>query len=268
MSSRQNLRHGNGRDGTKGFKTVDGPSNAERQKKEKKAHVEAKKNAELQEKLQQALAHSATAAPGASKVVRQHMLASGVDPNVTDDIDAYGHGCPTDRLQFGYAPSVVEEAVLFHSAMGAKQWIAERKRNGKVAFVSKQKLRNPNCEPLTTVLKLKRYWSQIQAFGETLRNDPAGGAGMSTEAAEAFLETLAKQQGLADDEESNEVAVAKPLTSSVAGRGRKDAAKSSQPSSKRAPEKKQREDTVAESVPANRTLQDNQDAKRRRMELL
>mmetsp|Transcript_8935 Transcript_8935/g.10070 ORF Transcript_8935/g.10070 Transcript_8935/m.10070 type:complete len:273 (+) Transcript_8935:49-867(+) len=258
--------------------SVEGPSIAQRQKKEKKAHVEAKKNAELQEKLQQALTHSATTAPGVSKAVRQHLLASGVDTSKAhEEIDSYGHGCPTDRLQFGYAPSVVEEAVLFHSAVGAKQWIADRKRNGRVAFVTKQKLRNPNCEPLTTILKLKRYWSHVQAFGESLRSDPAGGAGMTTEAAEAFLDILAKQQGLADDEESNEV-VPKPLSSTSGSNGR---GSNGQPlnrgidshGSSRKSDKKQRGDTGKSNSEAgdcaNSTVQEEEkDAKRRRLELL
>lgn len=159
---------------------------------QKKQHVENIKNAQLHQALQAAL----SASSGKKNATLDSLDGFGI----SGIVDEYGQGAASDRLQFGYAPAIYEEAVAFHSLISAKEWIANRKRNGQIAFVKKQKLHKPNCEPIVTMLKLKRYWSELNELGSKLRE---GTTGMSIDAADAFLEALSAQQGvpIAGDEE-------------------------------------------------------------------
>lgn len=80
--------------------------------------------------------------------------------STSKDVDEYGKGLPTDRLQFGYAPSVTEEAVCFHSQIPASVWIADRRRLAKNIYGKRQRgsADCDHCERLTSVLKLRDYW--------------------------------------------------------------------------------------------------------------
>ena len=89
-------------------------------------------------------------------------------------VDDYGRGAPTDRLTFGYAPSVAAEAVAFHSRFNAKKWKIERRLRYKsrclrtrAVFLQEQaSLANGtlkqtgvvNFEPDTSAIKLRLYW--------------------------------------------------------------------------------------------------------------
>ena len=105
-------------------------------------------------------------------------------------VDDYGRGAPTDRLTFGYAPSVLSEAVAFHSQFTPKQWKLERRlryrnrclRSRALYFqevaglasgaVKKEKVLN--FEPDTSAIKLRLYW--IEKLEEEKRL-LAGGSG-------------------------------------------------------------------------------------------
>ncbi|EKF38331.1 hypothetical protein MOQ_001465 [Trypanosoma cruzi marinkellei] len=112
--------------------------------------------------------------------------------DATVDVDEYGKGSPTDRLQFGYAPSNAAEAIAFHSAIPAKKWIAERRKQACIAIVKKQKLPRPNCEPMTSLLKLKEHWREKAQFVAELR-----GGGVGQESADELLEMFVSQQRVA-----------------------------------------------------------------------
>ena len=88
--------------------------------------------------------------------------------------DDYGRGAPTDRLIFGYAPSVPTEAVAFHSQYTPKQWKLERRlryRNkclrSRAAYFQEvanlasghlKKSKVLHFEPETSAIKLRLYW--------------------------------------------------------------------------------------------------------------
>lgn len=89
-------------------------------------------------------------------------------------VDDYGRGAPTDRLIFGYAPSVPAEAVAFHSRFPVKKWKIERRIRYKnrclrqrsvflqeQAAVSAGTLKTAgllNFEPEASAIKLRLYW--------------------------------------------------------------------------------------------------------------
>ncbi|KEG14787.1 hypothetical protein DQ04_00311230 [Trypanosoma grayi] len=106
--------------------------------------------------------------------------------------DEYGKGSPTDRLQFGYAPAIAAEAVAFHTAIPAKKWVADRRSQGRITFVKKQKLTRPNCEPMTSLLKLKEHWRSTAQFVAEVRG---GDVGQDT--ADDLLEMLVSRQRVA-----------------------------------------------------------------------
>ncbi|KAF8283119.1 hypothetical protein TcBrA4_0077160 [Trypanosoma cruzi] len=112
--------------------------------------------------------------------------------DATVDVDEYGKGSPTDRLQFGYAPAIAAEAIAFHSAIPAKKWIAERRKQTCIAIVKKQKLPRPNCEPMTSLLKLKEHWREKAQFVAELR-----GGGVGQDPADELLELFVSQQRVA-----------------------------------------------------------------------
>ncbi|RNF16857.1 hypothetical protein TcG_05974 [Trypanosoma cruzi] len=112
--------------------------------------------------------------------------------DATVDVDEYGKGSPTDRLQFGYAPAIAAEAIAIHSAIPAKKWIAERRKQTCIAIVKKQKLPRPNCEPMTSLLKLKEHWREKAQFVAELR-----GGGVGQDPADELLELFVSQQRVA-----------------------------------------------------------------------
>lgn len=136
----------------------------------------------LREALAKALNHDGTAAAASDSTV-----------------DVYGNGSPTDRLQFGYSPAVAAEAVAFHARFTTAAWLADRKRNGRNVFAKKQKLALPNCEPVTSILKLQSHWRQINAF----QSDVRGGAGgkLKAEDLDKLVDMLASKQRVDEDED-------------------------------------------------------------------
>nr|CCC95703.1 unnamed protein product [Trypanosoma congolense IL3000] len=78
--------------------------------------------------------------------------------------DVYGKGSPTDRLQFGYAPSVTAEAVAYHSTIPTEVWIAARRKNYRTAIIKQKKLPRTNCEPITSIIKLRQHWRNMDLF--------------------------------------------------------------------------------------------------------
>ena len=107
------------------------------------------------------------------------------------EIDAYGVGAPTDRLQFGYAPATAEEAVAFHSMFTAEAWRAERSRNYRTCVIKLQKLPTKHFEGLDTFFKLKKHWHDVAQQNQRGRSHTSGGGG--GEDAEDFLKQLALQ---------------------------------------------------------------------------
>lgn len=109
-------------------------------------------------------------------------------------VDFCGKGHPFDRLQFGYSPSDNDEARAYHSQFTAQQWVKARSANYKTAIVKRQKLPKLNCEPLTTMFKLKRYWASLNT-----NENNAGGNIFDGAFAEDLLEQLASKQLRADE---------------------------------------------------------------------
>ncbi|RNE99027.1 hypothetical protein TraAM80_08416 [Trypanosoma rangeli] len=132
------------------------------------------------ESLQKALA-AALSAP-----------AAGIHSGPGAEVDDYGKGSPTDRLQFGYAPSNAAEAVAFHSSIPAAKWIAQRRKQARHAIFKKQKLSRPNCEPMTSLLKLKQHWRNTAQFVAEVR-----GGSVGQDSAEELLELFVSQQRVA-----------------------------------------------------------------------
>ncbi|RNF12968.1 uncharacterized protein Tco025E_06384 [Trypanosoma conorhini] len=132
------------------------------------------------EALQKALAAALAAPPAGAH------FAPGTE------VDDYGKGSPTDRLQFGYAPANAAEAVAFHSSIPAKKWVAQRRKQGRLAIVMKQKLPRPNCEPMTSLLKLKQHWRSTAEFVAEVR-----GGRVAQDSADELLELLVSQQRVA-----------------------------------------------------------------------
>jgi hypothetical protein len=151
--------------------------------------VPESKKAALQQALQQALNRSSK--------------KGGADKE--EELDVYGMGSATDRLQFGYSPASHDEAVRFHGLYTTTAWLAARKRNGVQVFVRHEKLKPQNCEPIVTMLKLKRYWSRMQNFNDDLKE---GATGMSVDAADAFLAALDEQANKDDDAQSEQPSTA------------------------------------------------------------
>lgn len=87
--------------------------------------------------------------------------------------DEYGKGAPTDRLQFGYSPSIAEEAVCFHQHISPTQWIEDRQRIGKLVYSKHQKNPYPNCELIIPALKLREHWKQQSLLQAQHHNGPA-----------------------------------------------------------------------------------------------
>ncbi|KPA85090.1 hypothetical protein ABB37_01496 [Leptomonas pyrrhocoris] len=152
-------------------------------------------------------AASRAAAPNAREVALREALAKALtNPNASagatsssalSEVDTYGNGSPTDRLQFGYSPAVAAEAAAFHSRFAAADWIAARKRNGHLVFAKKQKLSPLNCEPVTSILKLQRHWKKINAFQSDVHS---GKSKLKAADLDQLLDMLASKQRIGEDE--------------------------------------------------------------------
>jgi hypothetical protein len=147
---------------------------------------------------------AAAAANVREEALREALAKALTNPNANiavsstlGDVDAYGNGAPTDRLQFGYSPAVTAEAVAFHSRFATDDWLAARKRNGHLAFVKKQKLSTLNCEPITSILKLQRHWKKINAFQSDVRG---GKSKLKATDLDQLLDMLASKQRIGEDE--------------------------------------------------------------------
>lgn len=134
-----------------------------------------------------------------AKALSHGGVEGGAASTSENGVDAYGNGSPTDRLQFGYSPSVTAEAVAFHTRFTKDAWVAVRKRNGRLVFVKKQKLDVTNCEPITSILKLQSHWKQMNAF----QSDARGGAvrTLKAEDLDMLVDMLASKQRIGDDED-------------------------------------------------------------------
>ncbi|AYU80461.1 hypothetical protein conserved [Leishmania donovani] len=134
-----------------------------------------------------------------AKALSHGGVEGGAASTSENSVDTYGNGSPTDRLQFGYSPSVAAEAVAFHTRFTKDAWVTARKRNGRLVFVKKQKLGVTNCEPITSILKLQSHWKQMNAF----QSDVQGGAvrKLKAEDLDMLVDMLASKQRIGDDED-------------------------------------------------------------------
>lgn len=139
--------------------------------KDSRKDIEQKKAAKILEALK------ATVAQGEHK---ENTKAEGL-------LDAYGHGHPFDRLQFGYSPAVTPEAVAFHSRIDAKEWVALRSEMYRRCILKRQKLTRANCEPLTSMFKVKDHWKKTMT--SSCRTSQVGDP-MNVEEMEKFLAFL------------------------------------------------------------------------------
>ncbi|ORC86980.1 uncharacterized protein TM35_000241300 [Trypanosoma theileri] len=146
-----------------------------------------------QQKQQQSSKNEALRAALANAFSSSHSSGGDADASAVE-VDEYGKGCPTDRLQFGYAPAIAAEAVAFHNTISAKKWIDDRRRQGRITIVKKQKLTRPNCEPMTSLLKLKQHWRNTKQFLAEVRGS---GSNVAQDAADDLLEMLVSQQRVA-----------------------------------------------------------------------
>ncbi|KAH9600437.1 hypothetical protein LSM04_000838 [Trypanosoma melophagium] len=146
-----------------------------------------------QQKQQQSSKNEALRAALANAFSSSHSAGGDVDASALA-VDEYGKGSPTDRLQFGYAPAIAAEAVAFHTAISTKKWIDDRRRQGGITIVKKQKLTRPNCEPMTSLLKLKQHWRNTKQFLAEVRDS---GSNVPQDAADDLLEMLVSQQRVA-----------------------------------------------------------------------
>ena len=101
-------------------------------------------------------------------------------------IDSYGHGNPTDRLQFGYSPAANDEAIAFHKRFSSEAWRDARKQRYLEGILKKGKL-PANCEAVSSVFKLKAHWKKLSAFQQNDTQEMERGT-------EAFLDMIADQQ--------------------------------------------------------------------------
>ncbi|KAG5500035.1 hypothetical protein GH5_04177 [Leishmania sp. Ghana 2012 LV757] len=133
-----------------------------------------------------------------AKALSHKGVEGGSSSATENSVDAYGNGSPTDRLQFGYSPSVAAEAVAFHARFTKDAWVTARRRNARIVFFKKKKLDVTNCEPITSLLKLQSHWKRTNAFESGVR----GGAvsRLKAEDLDKLVDMLASKQRIGDDE--------------------------------------------------------------------
>ncbi|EPY23691.1 hypothetical protein STCU_07549 [Strigomonas culicis] len=107
----------------------------------------------------------------------------------SNEIDVYGKGAPTDRLQFGYSPSVLDEALEYHAQYAAADWVDARRRHYKTAILQQEPLVPLNCEPFASVLKLKKHWEGLSQF-----NADVGAGQVDMDHVDSVLDLLAAKQ--------------------------------------------------------------------------
>ncbi|EAN80083.1 uncharacterized protein TEOVI_000110300 [Trypanosoma equiperdum] len=113
--------------------------------------------------------------------------------NAGPAFDGYGKGSPTDRLQFGYAPAVAAEAVAYHSTISTDAWIEARRTRYRTAIVEQKKLRRPNCEPITSILKLQGHWRSTELFEREVHGSHA----VAQDKVDDILDTFVSRQRVA-----------------------------------------------------------------------
>lgn len=113
-----------------------------------------------------------------------------------DAVDEYGKGSSTDRLQFGYSPSIVEEAKCFHQQFSPSQWIAERRKIGKLVYGKNQKNSVLHCALLVPGLKLRSHWKQQSLLQSKFNMGPALHLQRDDEKFDSLLKLFASQQGM------------------------------------------------------------------------
>nr|CCC53746.1 conserved hypothetical protein [Trypanosoma vivax Y486] len=135
-----------------------------------------------------------------NEALRVALASAFLAPSASDPIsgaapvfDEYGKGSPSDRLQFGYAPAVSAEAIAFHSTISADAWISARRKNYWKAIIKQKPLERSNCEPLTSVLKLKKHWQNTKQF----EAEVGGGNDTWRDKADDVLEELVSRQRVA-----------------------------------------------------------------------
>lgn len=152
--------------------------------------------------------HTPHSAPSTSSSMLQHSMQAAVAealfPEVadrrravkgSDSADEYGKGAPTDRLQFGYAPAIAEEAMCFHTRIPASKWVQDRVRIGKLVFKNHQKNPVPHFEPISSALKLRDHWKKQSVLQANYRGGGTRGA-LDAEKYEGLLELFASNQRL------------------------------------------------------------------------
>lgn len=157
--------------------------NSERRARDRKERAAKKAVVEAPSKRSRKAAAFEQALAGAFRQQEQRGPAS------REEVDAYGKGNPEDRLQFGYAPALAEEAIAFHSRISAHEWVSKRRESSRIAIKKGQKLAKPNCEPFASMLKLKNHWSNVSQFNVDRR-----GECVSAEEADSLLDMLAARQ--------------------------------------------------------------------------
>lgn len=127
---------------------------------------------------------------------RSQWTLKGVSVSEKDSVDEYGKGSSTDRLQFGYSPSIVEEATCFHQQFSPSQWIAERRRIGKLVYGKHQKNSVLHCALLVPGLKLRNHWKQQSLQQSKFNKGPALHLQRDDEKFDSLLKLFASQQGI------------------------------------------------------------------------
>ena len=167
-------------------------SGAEQQKKKKtRSKVASKREAQLAAALYDTMQQEA-----ATVVSRKKKVTNGAREEVVEVVlDQYGPSDPSERLQFGYAPSNRQEAVTYHAMHPTANWIKKRRANYRTAILEATPLAAHNCEPFESVVKLKRHWERLAKLERSSKT-----AGCSLTDAEGFLEEMANRQVLRVEE--------------------------------------------------------------------
>jgi hypothetical protein len=103
--------------------------------------------------------------------------------------DVYGKGDPTDRLQFGYSPASIDEAIAYHGLFPTGQWVDERRRRYAIAITKRKAMHCPTLEPIESVFKLKTHWDSAASY----QKQAATHATTLADGAEDFLALLSHQ---------------------------------------------------------------------------
>lgn len=145
--------------------------------------VKPTKNTQLKESQENMKAAVVAAFQSSSSAAQASSSSSGA-------FDAYGKGSPSDRLQFGYSPAIAEEAVTYHQRFSSGDWVAERRRLGRLTIAKHQRNPAPHCELLIPALKLREHWkNQVNLKTANTRQPPRAAGDL-----EALLNMFASKQ--------------------------------------------------------------------------